>query len=80
MEYFKIHARFFPLIKLNKRSSELININIYDALGKSVFHGATADEQYQINIRNWNSGIYFCRVEVAGKYVMKKIVKGKTVI
>jgi len=52
-------------------------ITVYDALGIEMYATSTEDTTYEIDIKSWKAGIYFCRIEQDGVFAVEKIVKAE---
>lgn len=58
-------------------SDKLVSVEIADISGKTIpfFYGNTGSKGIEINFSPAPSGIYFCRIVVGNKLIMKKIIK-----
>jgi hypothetical protein len=62
------------------RSSELgnnVKVNVYDALGKNVFQTEINNQNSQFDMSSYTKGIYFVKLQTAGKMITQKIILSK---
>lgn len=51
-----------------------IHIEIFNQLGQKVHRITTQQSQISLNVENWSQGIYYVRVSLRGKAVIKKVM------
>ncbi len=63
-------------IKVNIEGLTKVNYEIFDVLGKSIVKNENHDlSNFNLNVSDFKSGIYFLRLQVNNSFVVKKFVK-----
>lgn len=64
-------------ISLDKYINEPITITIFDSFGKLILDEITSETKYQLDVSQYNSGIYFVRVNSKDVVTTKRLVISK---
>ena len=68
-------AKSVITIKSTLEGSATIDYDVIDVLGKTIIKNETTNLNFNINIADLNSGIYFLRLKINNSIVVKKFVK-----
>ena len=68
-------AKSFLTIKSTLEGSATVDYDVIDVLGKTIIKNETTNLNFNINITDLNSGIYFLRLKINNSIVVKKFVK-----
>ena len=68
-------AKSVITIKSTLEGSATLDYDIIDVLGKTVIKNETTNLNFNINISDLNSGIYFLRLKINNSIIVKKFVK-----
>lgn len=66
-----------PENTLNKNSNDNVNIsiNVVDITGKVIFNQSNIDREFKLDVKDFNTGVYFVQIKDGKSQYMKKIVK-----
>jgi hypothetical protein len=64
-------------INLGKFNEELVTITIFDSYGKLILNESTSETNYLFDVSNYNSGVYFVRVNSKDFVTTKRLVISK---
>ncbi len=62
-------------INLNDKSSEIIEVTFYNSIGRLIKRIQLKENQQDVDISNFSSGIYFAKVVLDGKVATRKLIK-----
>ena len=60
------------VLKFTRATTELLNVSVYDLLGKQVMPAQTI--QSELNISSLNPGMYFIRMDQGASSLTKKLI------
>lgn len=61
-----------------KNQQEILQLKIFDLIGQEVFYSTVNNSIVEIDVSKFENGIYFAQVEMRGRTLVQKFVKGNT--